>query len=155
MVKPSTFQISFEINNRLKPFDDPSVRRALNLAVDKKALVSTLLRGMVSEPAGPVPTGAQWPLTLKGYDYNVDEAKRLLAAAGVKPGTPLEIRTSQGRYAKDKAMAEAVSGYLKAVGFAPSIKVMEWGTYSKEIETRRRRRRSIFWAAACRRWTGG
>lgn len=134
LVKPSTFQISFEINNRLKPFDDPRVRRALNLAVDKKALISSLLRGMGSEPAGPVPPGAQWPLTLKGYDYNVEEAKRLLAEAGVKPGTPLEIWTSQGRYAKDKEMAEAVSSYLKAVGFATTIKVMEWGTYVKEIE---------------------
>jgi peptide/nickel transport system substrate-binding protein len=134
LVKPSTFQISFEINNRLQPFQDPRVRRALNLAVDKKTLVEKLLRGMASVPTGPVPVGAQWPLTLPSYDYNPDEAKRLLTDAGVKPGTPLEIWTTQGRYAKDKEMAEAVSSYLKAVGFVPSIKVMEWGTYSKEIE---------------------
>lgn len=136
LVKPSTFQISFEINNRLKPFDDPKVRRALNLAVDKKALVNTLLRGLASEPAGPVPTGAQWPVTLPGYEYNPDEAKRLLAEAGVKPGTPLEIWTSQGRYAKDKEMAEAVASYLRAVGFEPSIQVKEWGTYVKDIENK-------------------
>ncbi|MDB4896697.1 MAG: extracellular solute-binding protein family 5 [Firmicutes bacterium] len=134
LVKPSTFQISFEINNRMKPFDDPRVRRALNLAVDKEALIKGLLRGMGSVPAGPVPPGAQWPMQLKPYAYNADEAKKLLAEAGVKPGQPIEIWTSQGRYAKDKEMAEAVSGYLQAVGFAPTIKVMEWGTYSKAIE---------------------
>lgn len=134
LVKPSTFQISFEINNQMKPFDDPRVRRALNLAVDKAALVKGPLRGMGSVPVGPVPAGAQWPMTLKEYAYNPDEAKKLLADAGVKPNTPIEIWTTQGRYAKDKEMAEAVSGYLKAVGFAPNIKVMEWGTYSKAIE---------------------
>ena len=134
LIKPSTFQISFEVNNRLKPFDDPRVRRALNLAVDKEALVKGPLRGMGSVPVGPVPAGAQWPMTLKAYPYSPDEAKKLLAEAGVKPGTPIEIWTTQGRYTKDKEMAEAVSGYLQAVGFAPTIKVMEWGVYSKAIE---------------------
>lgn len=136
LVKPSTFQISFEINNRMKPFDNPKVRQALNMAVDKEALVKGLLRGMGSIPAGPVPQGAQWPMNLKPYAYNPEEAKRLLAEAGVKPGHPIEIWTSQGRYAKDKEMAEAVSGYLQAVGFAPTIKVKEWGTYVKEIENK-------------------
>jgi ABC-type transport system substrate-binding protein len=134
LVKPSTFQISFEINNRMKPFDDPRVRRALNLAVDKDALVKGLLRSMGSVPVGPVPAGAQWPLTLKAFSYSPDEAKKLLADAGVKPGQAVEIWTTQGRYAKDKEMAEAVAGYLQAVGLAPQIKVMEWGTYSKAIE---------------------
>lgn len=133
MIQPSTFQISLEINNRLKPFDDPRVRQALNLAVDKDALVKGLLRGMGSVPAGPVPDGAQWPLALKPYPYSPDEAKRLLAEAGVQPGHPIEIWTSQGRYAKDKEMAEAVASYLQAVGFTPTIQVMEWGTYVKAI----------------------
>jgi ABC-type transport system substrate-binding protein len=137
-VVPSTFQISFEINNRIKPFDDPRVRRALNLAVDKEALVKGLLRGMGSVPAGPVPAGAQWPLALKAYPYSPDEAKKLLAEAGVKPGQSVEIWTSQGRYAKDKEMAEAVSGYLQAVGLAPTIKVMEWGAYSKAIDDKQK-----------------
>lgn len=133
-VAPSTFQISFEINNRLKPFDDPRVRRALNLAIDNEALVKSLLRGMGSVPAGPVPDGAQWPLKLEAYPYNPEEAKRLLAEAGVEQGQTVEIWTTQGRYAKDKEMAEAVSGYLEAVGLAPKITVMEWGVYSKAIE---------------------
>jgi ABC-type transport system substrate-binding protein len=134
LVKPSTFQISFEINNRLKPFDDPRVRRALNLAVDNEALIKGPLRGMGSVPAGPVPQGAQWPLQQQPYAYSPDEAKKLLTEAGVAPNHPVEIWTTQGRYAKDKEMAEAVASYLQAVGLAPSIKVMEWGTYSKAIE---------------------
>jgi len=134
LVEPSTFQISFEINNRMKPFDDARVRRALNLAVDKEALVKGLLREMGSVPEGPVPDGAQWPLKLQAYPYSPDEAKRLLTEAGVQPGQPVEIWTTQGRYAKDKEMAEAVAGYLQAVGLAPEIKVIEWGTYVKAIE---------------------
>ncbi len=134
LVQPSTFQISFEINQRKKLFQDVRVRRALNMAVDKEALVKGLLRGMGSVPTGPVPTGAQWPLALKAYPYNPEEAKKLLAEAGVKPGTPIEIWTTQGRYVKEKESAEAVSGYLQAVGFAPTIKVIEWGVYTKEID---------------------
>lgn len=134
MVAPSTFQISFEINSRIKPFDDPKVRRALNLAVDKEAIVKNLLRGMGSIPTGPVPPGAQWPLNLPAYPYNPDEAKRLLAEAGVQPGMEVVIWTSQGRYTKEKEMAEAVSGYLQAIGLAPKIEIMEWGVYSKAIE---------------------
>lgn len=134
LVKPSTFQISFEINMRKKPFDDPRVRRALNMAVDKEALVKNLLRGMGSVPEGPVPNGAQWPLKLKPYAYDPEGAKKLLADAGVKPGTPIEIWSSQGRYVKEKEMAEAVSAYLQAVGFKPEIKMMDWATYTKAID---------------------
>lgn len=136
LVKPSTFQISFEINNRMKPFDNPKVRRALNMAVDREALVKGLLKGMGSVPTGPVPPGAQWPLQLQAYPYAPDEAKKLLAEAGVQPGLEIEIWTSQGRYAKDKEMAEAVASYLEAVGFKPKVTVMDWAAYVKAIEAK-------------------
>ncbi len=70
-------------NTRRVPFDDPAVRRALTLAIDRQALVDTLFRGYAVVGSSPIPA-AFWPhdRELVPWPYDPEEAKRLLAAAG-------------------------------------------------------------------------
>src|SRR5262249_21635472 len=72
-------------NTQQKPFDDPKVRKALNMAIDKHALVDAVFGG-----AGIVAKNAL-PPTVWSYDdgvaddgYDLDGAKKLLDDAGVK-----------------------------------------------------------------------
>jgi oligopeptide transport system substrate-binding protein len=76
-----------------KPFDDPRVRRALALAIDKNLLVKKIMRAG-EEPAWHlVPDGTANYVSPKGLDYNPALARKLLSDAGYPGGKgfpPLE-----------------------------------------------------------------
>jgi ABC-type transport system substrate-binding protein len=72
----------FGFDTTRPPFDDPDVRRAFSLALDRERLVP-LAEGASSQPAGSLVPPAIWP---EGFapeiEVDLDEARRLLDAAG-------------------------------------------------------------------------
>lgn len=74
-------------NGAKPPFDDPAVRRALTLAIDRRAIVDDLLYGYGRVSAGPI-LSFWWGAdpTLEPLPHDPAEARRLLAAAGFSPG---------------------------------------------------------------------
>lgn len=56
---PSTFQVFFEMNLTKPPFDDPRIRRAVSMAIDRQALVDKVLLGYGKVPTGPFPEGTR------------------------------------------------------------------------------------------------
>ncbi|MFF4158566.1 ABC transporter substrate-binding protein [Streptomyces sp. NPDC001678] len=65
---------------------DPAVRRALDLAVDRDAMVDKLLEGAGRAGYGPVPTDSEWFAKGTERPHDLDRAKKLLDDAGWKPG---------------------------------------------------------------------
>ncbi len=70
-------------NERRPPFDDPEIRRALTLGIDRQALVDTLWKGYARVAAGPVPANA-WARDpeLAPWPYDPDAARSILARKG-------------------------------------------------------------------------
>jgi len=79
-----TYWIS--INATRKPFDDPRVRKALALAVDRDSLVKKIGRGGERPVSHIVPDGTANYTSPDGLDYNPALAKKLLAEAGYPDG---------------------------------------------------------------------
>jgi len=78
-----------------KPFNDPRVRRALALAIDKQQLVDHVTR-MGQQPIATLvpPSSIPGYISPAGLALNIPEAKRLLAAAGYPDGAglgPIEL----------------------------------------------------------------
>ncbi|RSS83113.1 ABC transporter substrate-binding protein [Streptomyces sp. WAC06614] len=65
---------------------DRAVRRALDLAVDRKAMVDGLLEGAGRPAYGPVPTGSPWFAEGTERPHDLAQATRILDEAGWKPG---------------------------------------------------------------------
>jgi oligopeptide transport system substrate-binding protein len=85
------------MNNQKAPYSDPRVRRALALVIDREAIINQILRAGEVPAYSWVPPGATdyAPQTLDFRDWpmqrRIDEAKRLVTAAGYGPSRPLEV----------------------------------------------------------------
>ena len=79
-----TYFIRFNVTK--KPFDDPRVRRALALAIDKKLIVQKTMRGGEEPASYFVPDGTAGYTSPQGLDYDPAEAQKLLAEAGYPGG---------------------------------------------------------------------
>ena len=119
------------------PTANPKVRQAINHAVNVDAIIQNVLEGQ----GIPLAT----PLTAKhfGYDpalkpvpYDPAKAKQLLAEAGYPNGIDLVLHSPNGRYPKDKEVAETVAGQLTQVGIRTQPKVYEWTTYMNTVSYR-------------------
>jgi peptide/nickel transport system substrate-binding protein len=112
------------------PFLDIRVRKAANLAIDRKGLVD-FLGGTATPAEGQVDSKNPWfgKPTFK-IRYDPDEARRLMKEAGYSPEHPLHVKfaisTSGSGQMQPLPMNEFVQENLKAVGFDVELDVMEW-----------------------------
>ncbi|MFH8987911.1 ABC transporter substrate-binding protein [Streptomyces sp. NPDC017940] len=65
---------------------DTAVRRALDVGVDRKAMVDSILEGAGKEAYGPVPTDSPWFTEGTERRFDAAKAKKILDDAGWKPG---------------------------------------------------------------------
>ena len=118
-------------NLRLEKFKDPRVRRALSLAIDRKALVDILFLGHGRVCTGPfLPGGPSFNAEVKAPTPDLEEAKRLLEAAGYGEANPLrfEIATSNSNAIRPYA-AQIIQHQLSRIGVEVNLRVMEWQAF--------------------------
>ena len=125
-------------NTQKKPFDDVRVRKALNMAINKKAIIDAVYLSSGVAAINPIPP-TQWSYNkaLKDDLYNPAEAKKLLATAGFPNGftTDLWAMPVQRPYNPNaKRIAELMQADLAKVGVTAEIKSMEWGEYRKRMQ---------------------
>lgn len=125
-------------NTTKKPFDDVRVRKAVNMAINKQAIVDAVYLGTGVPAINPIPP-TQWSYNkaIKDDAYNPAEAKKLLAAAGLASGftTDLWAMPVQRPYNPNaKRIAELMQADLAKVGIKAEIKSMEWGEYRKRMQ---------------------
>ncbi|WP_030406049.1 ABC transporter substrate-binding protein [Streptomyces albus] len=77
---------------------DKAVRRALDLAVDREAIVKSVLNGAGKPAYGPLPTDSRWFAKGTERPHDLARAKKILDDAGWKPGKD-GIRHKDGRRA--------------------------------------------------------
>ncbi|MET9293940.1 ABC transporter substrate-binding protein [Streptomyces sp. NPDC003077] len=77
---------------------DRAVRQALDLAVDREAMVKGILDGAGKPAYGPVPTDSPWFAKGTERPHDLDKAKKILDDAGWKPGSD-GVRVKDGQRA--------------------------------------------------------
>ncbi len=121
-------------NTEKKPFDDPRVRKALNMAVNKEAIIEAVFQGAGKVAKNPIPP-TMWSYNdaVEDDPYDPEAAKKLLAEAGVTNlKTNIWAMPVQRPYNPNaKRMAELIQADWKAVGVDAEIVSYEWGEYLK------------------------
>jgi peptide/nickel transport system substrate-binding protein len=118
-------------NTAVKPLDDPNIRKAISLAVDRDAIVKTVLGGLAktaTQMSAPINFG--YDSSLKPLKYNVTEAKKLIKDAGYD-GTPIPLQYALNGFVPLGAqVAQAVAGYLEKAGLKIDLQGMDSASYS-------------------------
>lgn len=138
---PSPFLATYYyvFNTEKPPFDDPRVRRALTMALERQEIVDTVTR------AGQVPTmGLVPPIISKSIDYtppqgepeNVEKAKALLAEAGYPGGEGFPRAAILYNTAEThEAIAEMIQHQWKRnLGIDVELTNQEWSAYLESRE---------------------
>jgi dipeptide transport system substrate-binding protein len=121
-----------------KPLDDVRVRRAINMAIDKKAILEAVYQG-AGQPAKNLIPPTMWSYNndVQDFPYDPAAAKKLLAEAGLPDGfeTDLWAMPVQRPYNPDaKRIAELMQSDLAKVGIKAKIVSFEWGEYRKRVQ---------------------
>jgi len=138
-----TYYVSFNVTKA--PLNDPRVRKALILAVDRDYIVTKIGKAG-QQPAGAyVPTGLTdadptkefrevggnyYDPSKEAYEANLEEAKRLLAEAGYPNGEgfpTIEYLYNVG--SGHQLIGEALQSMWKKIGVNVTLASQEWGTF--------------------------
>lgn len=119
-------------NNLKPPFkDNPKLRRALNYAVDKQAIVDSLLGGYGHVSSCQILTPAYFGYNpaLKPIPYDPAKARALLKEAGVTTPLTVDFDVPTGRYLLASEITQAVAAQLADVGVIARIHEMDFGSF--------------------------
>jgi peptide/nickel transport system substrate-binding protein len=120
------------VNSKVKPLDNPLVKQALALAVDRDTIVKELWRGRGIVPNSPIAKGDNhYDATLPALKYDPKEARERLKKAGYR-NEDIIIETTVGYMANDKPMAEAVVGMWRDVGVNAKVEVFEYSVRAQK-----------------------
>ncbi|MCC6853483.1 MAG: ABC transporter substrate-binding protein [Comamonadaceae bacterium] len=125
-------------NTQKKPFDDVRVRKAVNMAIDKKAIIDGVYLSTGIAAKNPIPP-TMWSYNdaVKDDPYDPEAARKLLAQAGFPNGfaTDLWAMPVQRPYNPNaRRIAELMQADLAKVGVKAEIKSFEWGEYRKRMQ---------------------
>jgi peptide/nickel transport system substrate-binding protein len=132
-------------NQKNDLFADRDVRRALTMAIDRKAIIETLMNGMGVECKSPMsPLIWAYDPNIEPLPFDAEKSKRILSehgwrdtdADGVidKDGKPFEfeMNTNSGTQLRVDIMTMA-EAYLKKVGVKVNIRPLEWNHFIDKV----------------------
>ncbi len=125
-------------NTEKAPMNKLEVRQALDMAINRKAIIDAVYQGQGQEASNPFPASL-WSYNkgLKNAAYSPEKAKELLKKAGVAEGTEITLWAMpvQRPYNPNaKLMAEMIQADWAKVGIKAKITQYEWGEYLKRLK---------------------
>ena len=119
------------LNLRLPKFQNPKVREALSMAIDREELMQILFFNHAQVCTGPfLPSSLAFNKDVKAPKLDIQRAKKLLKEAGYDASHPFsfEIVTSNSSAIRPYA-AEILQHQLKKAGVIVKLRVMEWQAF--------------------------
>ena len=112
------------------PTADKRVRQALSYAIDADEIIKGVMDGKAVRVATMLPSlHFGFDPALKPVKQDLARSKKLLAEAGFPNGLEIVLNGPQGRYVRDKEVAEAVAGQLIKAGIKTTLRTFEFVNY--------------------------
>jgi peptide/nickel transport system substrate-binding protein len=142
LVEGKSLSVYFVIANLVniakdRPMADPRVRQALNHAIDRQAILSSIMHNVgraVPTVCTEVMLGCD--ASVPPFAYDPERAKALLREAGYPNGFDFSMSTTSGAYPGDRDVSLAVADQLNRVGVRTKVNVTEYGVQLKTVQAR-------------------
>lgn len=118
------------MNCSRKPFDNPALRRAINLAIDREKILSTYYEGRGRLARGPVPDNLRRWRPPEAIGYDPEKAREMIEKEGLK-GLTINFYVTADQEVVD--IAEIIQSYLMKVGLNVRIKQLEWSAFKEAV----------------------
>lgn len=119
-------------NVKKTPFDDVRVRKAVAHAIEMESIIDGVFSNVGTKANSLLGSKVfGYHEQLKAYEYNLNEAKRLLTEAGYPNGFKTSLKTMDSKERIN--LAEVVQSQLKGIGIKVDIKVLEYGTFVEQV----------------------
>ncbi|MFC3899946.1 glutathione ABC transporter substrate-binding protein [Aliicoccus persicus] len=120
-------------NTEVEPFDDPVVRQAIAMAIDKEVIIEELLEGIALKAETPLnPTVNAHSEDIEPIEYNMDAARELLEENGYEDGFSAEVIMNNRTHAD---VATFIQEALSELNIELSISQVEAGTFQEYAAT--------------------
>lgn len=128
----NVFYVGF--NNQVPPFNDVRVRRALNLLIDRQAIIDAVFKGRGIPAKSSIPPGILGHSEkTAGYVYDPVAGAALLREAGYSAKKPLRFEIFQKSSQAAFEITRLLQGELKKHGVEVSLRPMEWSALKDAI----------------------
>ena len=119
-------------NNKMPPWDNVKVRKAIAHAIDRQAIIEGAMVG-VGTPIGThfAPHHPDYLDLTANSAYDPDLAKQLLAEAGFENGFETTLKLPPPSYARRGG--EIIAAQLRAVGIQTEISNLEWAQWLEQV----------------------
>ncbi|HEY0295091.1 MAG TPA: ABC transporter substrate-binding protein [Bordetella sp.] len=139
MMEAPGFNIGYLAYNNEKPqLKDVRVRQALDMAINRKAILDAVYQGQGQEAANPYPPSLWgYNAALRNPPMDIEKAKKLLADAGYPNGFELSLwalPVQRPYNPNGKLMAEMIQSDWAKIGVKANIVTYEWGEYLKRMK---------------------
>ncbi len=132
------------VNSRRPPLDNPKVKQALSLAIDREAIVKEMFHGQGIIPSQPIAKGDNhFDESLPPLKYDPNLAKQRLKEAGYK-GEEIVFESGQGLIVNDKEMGEAIVTMWRDIGVNAKLEVLETTVRAQKL--REKSFKGLSWA---------
>lgn len=125
------------VNVRVAPLNNPMIRQALSLAIDRQAILGGAWLGRGILPKGFVAKGDHvgYPDDWPPHAYDQDRARQLLEAAGYA-GEPIVLEATDGYMENDAAMALVLRAMWEYVGINVQLRGLSIAERARKVHQR-------------------
>lgn len=122
------------INGENEKFADKKVRQAIRYAIDKQAIVDTLLYGSGGIADSIIPPNAfGFSKDVVSYEYDLEKAKKLMKESKYPNGFDCTLSVTDDSVKNE--ICQVIQSQLKEIGINCSIQTREYGTWIDELGT--------------------
>jgi peptide/nickel transport system substrate-binding protein len=130
---PGNMVVYLGMNQANKWLANVNIRKAIDMAVDRKTMTSNLLGGLTT-PVGQLVTASTsgYAKSVQPTPFNLAQAKQLISQSGYD-GTPIPFEyATNGRIQQSAEVAQAVAGYLQDAGLKIKLQGTDYNTFNSD-----------------------